>query len=594
MRLPLRAPAIGLAFVLLACGAGDGARLDEDGRPIRTEDEEAPASADETEELEGSHIRFEPERSFVDGPVSVRLEAEGSAGGLRYTLDGSRPGPAHGQVYDEPIELDRSTVLRAVVIDGDRSLSRVFSHSYLMPASVLDQPARPEGMPETWGQYGDGPVAADYAMDPRVTARAERRAAIERSLEQLPSLSIALPIEDLFGSESGIYSHPLERGRDWEREASIELIDPRGEEAGFQVDAGLRVHGNVSRYPDQSAKHSLRLRFRGDYGAGKLRYPLYGPDGPEEIESLVLRAMVNDSVLLDPRWAQYLRDAWLRETEREMGLEAVQGRYVHLFLNGLYWGLYDLIERVDEDWAAQRYGGDDEDYAIISDNSEEALDPDPSWAWTNLLELAAEGLEDEVRYRRAAAQLDLEDFIDHWIAGQYAARSDWPATNWVVLSAREPEGPVRMVAWDAEAALLETALDRSTTATEGTPAQLYSRLRRNPDFQARFDARLRWHLGPEGALHVDPDQEAWDPDHPERNRPAARYASLAAEIEDAVVAESARWSDWRDPQMPPHDLDEHWIPARDFVMGSFFSERVEVFLAQMRERELYTGSIDGR
>ena len=44
---------------------------------------------------------------------------------------------------------------------------------------------------------------------------------------------------------------------------------------------------------------------------------------------------------------------------------ASQGRYVHVFINGLYWGMYNAVERPDESFAEAHFGGDKEDYDVI-------------------------------------------------------------------------------------------------------------------------------------------------------------------------------------------------------------------------------------
>ena len=54
------------------------------------------------------------------------------------------------------------------------------------------------------------------------------------------------------------------------------------------------------------------------------------------------------------------------DTELAMGNEAKHGRFVHLYINGLYWGLYDLTERPEATWAAQTWGGTTDDYDVIA------------------------------------------------------------------------------------------------------------------------------------------------------------------------------------------------------------------------------------
>ena len=116
---------------------------------------------------------------------------------------------------------------------------------------------------------------------------------------------------DLFDTDTGIYTNPTESGRLWERPASVELIYPNGRE-GFQIDAGIRVAGGFSR--TASAKKSFRLEFRSDYGPTKLRFPILGNEAVDEFDSLVLRAGFND--------------AWVWTASRHI-IFAISGRVPH-------------------------------------------------------------------------------------------------------------------------------------------------------------------------------------------------------------------------------------------------------------------------
>ena len=91
--------------------------------------------------------------------------------------------------------------------------------------------------------------------------------------------------DDFYGP-NGIYQNPQSEGSLWERPVSAELISHDDSEPGFKINAGLRVQGGSSRNPD-TPKHSMSLRFRSQYGAGKLRYPLYrdAPSGRKAAEN---------------------------------------------------------------------------------------------------------------------------------------------------------------------------------------------------------------------------------------------------------------------------------------------------------------------
>ena len=308
-------------------------------------------------------LRVTPARGFYDAPVRVTLSTELESGRLFYTTNGAVPAPGSGQLYREPLLLAGTTVLRiAAVKEGDAPLA-LETHTYIFPRQVLRQTGA--GFPKSWGVNGGAPVPPDYEMDPEVVDDPAYAKEIEDGLKSIPSFSLVMDPQDLFGAERGIYAHPKESGELWERPASCELIYPDGR-PGFQIGCGVRVQGGWNRRPEESPKHAFRLIFRKKYGAGKMKAPLFQRRGAEEFDELILRAGCNNSWL---HWsgeerarADYVRDQWMRESHAAMGHPSARGCFVHLYLNGLYWGLYNLTERPDEHFAAEHFGGSAKDY----------------------------------------------------------------------------------------------------------------------------------------------------------------------------------------------------------------------------------------
>src|SRR5207247_8599578 len=141
--------------------------------------------------------------------------------------------------------------------------------TYSFPHDVHTQSSDglpPAGWPYEWGQN-----KVDYGMDPRVVNDSRWRDEILPALKDLPSFSLVMDLEDLFGRERGIYSNAGQHGRDVERSCSLELINPDGSK-GFQINCGVRIRGGFSRMPT-TPKQSFRFFFRKQYGDGKLKYP---------------------------------------------------------------------------------------------------------------------------------------------------------------------------------------------------------------------------------------------------------------------------------------------------------------------------------
>lgn len=446
---------------------------------------------------------------------------------------------------------------------------------------VLHQGAAPAGFPATWGIREGRPVPADYEVDPEITGNPAYREAFAAGLRALPSLRLDLEMADLFDPDRGIYSHPLETGAAWERPGTMEWVGEDGTTL-VRCPVGVRIQGGWNRRPEESPKHSFRLIFRKRYGAGKLEFPIFGKDEPREFDELILRAGCNNTWLhwdaAERRRGDFLRDQWMRDTHAAMGHPAARGRFVHLYLRGLYWGLYNLVERPSAPFVASRLGGKPGQYDVR--NGSNILEGDDV-AWMELMRLADADLQNADRYAEVAERVDLPAFADYMLLNAYGANADWDgSSNWYAARRRQPAGPFVFFVWDGERTLeIPTDSSLSQDAADSPPG-LFSKLRKNAEFRRLFAARARKHLTGDGVLTP--------------GAAAARYRRLAESIESAVVAESARWGDYRRDahsyKTGPYELytrDNHWRPEVRRLLDDYFPRRTAVLIGQLREAGLW-------
>ena len=500
-----------------------------------------------------------------------------------------------------------TTNLRAAAFKLGFVPTNVDTQTYIFTSDVIHQTyqsAINSGLPASWGSR-----SADYGLDPDVIGPNDLFGGvyvglIEDSLKAIPTMSLTLNNADFFGP-NGIYTNVFGTGIDWERPTSAELIFPDGAE-GFQIDAGIRINGEASR--SLSKKNGLRLLFKSEYGAGKLEYPLFG-DGVDEFDALVLRPHFNDGWGWDGAEGDplYTRDQWFRDTQAAMGHESSRGNVVHLYINGLYWGLYNPSERLDDSYAAEHFGGDKSEYDVIS---HDGVHDGTGDAYATMIALAqAVNNATTVAAKNAAYQhlqgklpdgsddpasepyLDVVNYIDYMILNHYGGNNDWPDRNWYASRRRGPESEgFRFFAWDSEISLdlsnrtsiNENNLGKSTGATE-----LYGILRNYDEFRLQFADRIHEHLFNGGALYVNPDSPTYDPAHPENNVPAARFADIASQVGEAIVAESARWGDQH--VSFPRTKNIEWQNSLNYILGPYFAQRHGIVLAQWRAAGLYPG-----
>ena len=517
-------------------------------------------------------IEFSERGGLCRDAVMLRISA-GDGGTILFTTNGAVPTPANSIQYTGPLRVASTTILRAVSKTAGNGPGPEALLSLIFPAEVLRQNGA--GFPRSWGATNGQPVVADYEMDPEIVNDPACRGEMIAALTGLPSLSLVLDPADLFESARGIYSHPEESGDAWERSVAIEWL-PGDAQSGFRATAGLRIQGGWNRRPEESPKHSFRIVFRKQYGQARLKQPLFG-DGVREFDCLVLRGGNNHSWLhwsaAERRSADYLRDEWMRESYAAMGQTSARGRFVHLYLNGLYWGIYNLTERPDAHFAAAHFGGSAADYDAR--NADKVLSGDDA-VWKKMFALANAGVTNRAQFEAISELLEVPAFCDYLLLNLYAANGDWDAaSNWYALRRRSPPGRFIFFVWDGERTLEGLEDNRLNDDDDFSPTRLFQKLRACPEFRAEFTRRAREHLSGHGALAPGPA--------------AARFRRLAELLDVPILAESARWGDYRRDVHPykegPYELytrDLHWRPEIRRILENYFPNRSRIFGEQLK------------
>ncbi|HUT11618.1 MAG TPA: CotH kinase family protein, partial [Thermoguttaceae bacterium] len=505
--------------------------------------------------------KFSVDRGFYEQPFSVEITSDTPGATIYYTRDGSEPSDKHGAIVDGPIAITTTTVLRATAYKAGFQPSNVDTQTYIFLENVIHQTG--SGMPSTWGS-----ASANYAMDPDVVNDPRYRNTIKDDLRSIPTISLVLNPDDLWNSQTGIYSHTTSTGLAWERPVSVELIDGDGDTL-FQVDAGVRIQGGASRNAG-NLKHSFRLLFKSDYGPTKLRYPLFGDDAIDEFDTITLRAGFNDQITRAN--FTYIQDRWAAETQNQMGGYGPHGTYVHLYVNGLYWGLYNPVERPSAPFAASYLGGEKEDYDAIV--TRKFIDGN-STSWNQLRSLAA---QNPINYAAMEQLLDIPNFIDYMIINQYGGNWDWPHNNWYATHSREPGGKWRFHSWDAEGCLRDVAGNKvePDRSWDNGPGEFYLALRQVEEFRILFADHVHRYLFNGGLLTPEANVERLD--------------RLVATIDRAIVGESARWGDGYNDSATPRTRDD-WLSRLDWLRNTFFQQRANSLLPQYRSAGLYPATV---
>ncbi len=587
----------------------------------------------------------QPPRGYFNAATAVTLTTNQPGAIIRYTTNGSAPTRDNGTTYTTPFALDATTVLRAAAFLEDYETSATATHTYLFLDDVIRQgttPTRGAKPGPEWPNPGaiNGQVI-QYGMDPTIVNHTNATIGGEAStltaLRSLPAVCLTVDLPDLFHPTRGIYVNAEEHGRSWERPASMELLPREGDaESGFDSGCGVRMRGGVSRR-DSNPKHGWRVFFRKEYGAGKLRYPVYGGAGTDEFDAFDLQCAQNYSWSRDGNTSyNALREIWSRDAQLAMGQPATRGRFVHLYLNGVYWGLHQIQERAIAPFGASYLGGRDEDYDVIKssgldgghtteatdgyfttlpDGSDSAWkklwtasraayfinrDKNPAAPATTLLSTPQEklsayyklqGLQADGRTPAGEAPLlDVDNLIDYILLLFFTRNSDSSISafydnarpnNFYCL--RDRLGALGFVSINHDA---EHTFDASGAADRWGPWQtdtgnywnninysnpqyIHQDLSASPEYRMRFADRIYRHFFNDGALTTAQN--------------LARFDARAAEIEQAVVAESARWGD---AQATPARTVANWRTARTATRNAI-NGRYTPFLNEARTRGFY-------
>ncbi len=193
-------------------------------------------------------------------PLTLSTTTPGAQ--IRYTLDGTAP-TASSTLYAGPINITGTRTVRAAAFKTGFEPSRAETATYLFVSDIITQQPNGQVPGPGWAASGVNGQELNYGMDPDIVNNPAYSSLLDDALLSISSVSVVMNLNDLFNPSTGIYVNANGQGRQWERPASVELINPDGS-TDFQIDAGIRIRGGYSR-SGGNPKHAFRLFFRDEY-----------------------------------------------------------------------------------------------------------------------------------------------------------------------------------------------------------------------------------------------------------------------------------------------------------------------------------------
>lgn len=325
----------------------------------------------------------------------------------------------------------------------------------------------------------------------------------------LPVFSLILEEEDLFDHYRGLFvpgkgyqENPWvgawsggnfhNRGREWEREAHLFFFDEAFEKQLDQK-AGIRIHGGGSRsFPSKS----LRLYAREYYGENLISHNFF-EEGPNDYHRLLLRNSGQDFVR-----TMYV-DGLTHLITEPMGLEQQRYRPAVLFINGAYWGIINIRDRIDKYYFYSHKGVKEEHLDLLEFGGFRVLEGEREDYLEMMEYVRNHPMEDDMYYRVIENWVDIGNFIDYYIAKMFIATYDWPGNNIRFWRDRSVDGKWRWVNFDNDDALVDLYFNPYDHLMDSTDnpwpnplwsTELFRNLIKSEIFRLRFAEAINHHL----------------------------------------------------------------------------------------------------
>lgn len=424
-----------------------------------------------------------PAGGHYSGELQVVLGTGEPGAVVRYALGGVLP-DADSPLYEGPLSITATTVVRAVTFASGKLPSRAATHTYIVD-----------------------------------------------DVSDLPTTSFVTDPPNLWDPEFGIHVE-ANIYQEWERPVHLEFFETDGSTALSQ-DYGLELFGAYSRTKPQK---SFKINARDGYGADMIRCRMFDEKPLLEFEDLVWRNSGNDFS------STHFRDGLMHRLVADVDLDRLAYRPSRVFLNGEYWGIMNVREHVGDYYVATNHGLDPEGIDLIK-NYWTAVVGSTSHFWDLWDYLGANDMSQPAHYDHVRQQMEVENFADYQIAEIFCANTDWGTNNIAWWRPAVDGGRWRWILYDTDAGLgLQApveydALGRALDAGgSGWPSanfrtHILRHLLENPDFRDLFVNRFCDHLNTTF--------------HPQRS--LALFASLADDLAAEMPRHLARWGaspDW--------------------------------------------------
>ncbi|MBQ3657958.1 MAG: CotH kinase family protein [Bacteroidales bacterium] len=407
---------------------------------------------------------FSLQAGFYTSAQLLEITCEDPSATIYYTLDGSTP-TNKSPKYNGKINIGKTTVIRAVSIRQGYKNSETKTATFFINSREIKLPIVCLSTDDK------------YFWDNK----------------------IGFYVTGTNGISGNCSEEPRNWNRDWEYPVHFEYFD-NDKKLQLSLDAGVKITGSCSRGNDQK---SLKITARKKYGLTRLNYKFFPQKDISEFKSIVLRSGAND-------WCYTkTRDPLVSLLAgRNMNLDYQGYRACVVFLNGKYFGIHNIREKVSTHFIEENYGADDEKVNLL-ENEYSVIDGKKDDYYKNVHLFAQKNdLSKQENYETISRYMDIDNFIDYWITQIYIDNYDWPGNNIKFWNTDGKNSKWRWILFGSEYSSNlygskphENSLARvlATNNSYWPPVQLWSnlvirKLLENEDFKADFVQRFSYHI----------------------------------------------------------------------------------------------------
>ena len=368
--------------------------------------ETTPGSQNASEEFLGSVLNdvvFSENDGLKDAPFNLSLSGNGLSQVIRYTTDGSSPNQL-SQIYTSPIQLSTNISIRAQIYSDNYLPSLVSTVSYIFNSN--------------------------HAID---------------------VMLLSVDPFDFFNDDSGIYEFGPDGTfdvwepyfganfwEDWERPIHFSFYENDSDES-VQFNAGVKIFGGWSR--GQNGQRSLSFFARGKYGDSKFEHSFFDNVTYNDFQSFTIRNSGQD---------------WLRSSMKDIMLTSLMGgseldfqdyNPVATYINGAYWGMYNMREKINEHMLASKHNLDAESITLLTNNAE-IIEGDNE-EYNQLIDyIENTDLADDSNFEYIKDRVDLKNYALYQATNIFINNTDWPGNN--IKFWKHPDTKWRWIMYDTD------------------------------------------------------------------------------------------------------------------------------------------------